>query len=271
MVHAEPTGSPDAAEPSADVARPPVVLPPDTALDYVASGALWGAGLAWLVTTTSVLNVLYRTIGPRRAQPLTRLYTRGQLLLTGSRLRTVVDPAIDPARTYVFMQNHINHLDHCIAYGATPHFKQGVELAEHFNYPIYGRFVRGHGTIPVQPGQLRQLVHRMREELRSGASLLVFPEGTRTLDGHVGPFRPGVFRIVQQIGVPIVPVTVTGMYRVMRKGSLLIRPGHEVTAYFDAPIETAGLSRRDVPDLMARVREVMTRRVDAYWRSEVRK
>jgi 1-acyl-sn-glycerol-3-phosphate acyltransferase len=253
--------------------RPRVDLPNDTALDYAISGALWGAGLAWLGSMMGTLIVLHRVVGPRRVQWLERLYCRGQLALTGTRWRAVVDPAIDPAVPYVFMQNHTNHLDHCAMYCATTHFKQGVELAAHFDYPVYGRFMRGRGTIPIQtdsPTRLRELMRRMREELAQGGSLLVFPEGTRTLDGRVGPFHAGVFRIVQQIGAPIVPVTVTGMYRVMRKGSYLIRPGHEVTTYCDRPIATAGMTRRDVPDLMARVRAAMNERLDAYWRENVR-
>jgi 1-acyl-sn-glycerol-3-phosphate acyltransferase len=67
-----------------------------------------------------------------------------------------------------------------------------------------------------------------------------------------------------------VPVTVTGMYRVMRKGSYLIRPGYDVTVYCDEPIETAGLTRRDVPALIERVRAVMRARLDAYWADDSR-
>jgi 1-acyl-sn-glycerol-3-phosphate acyltransferase len=106
----------------------------------------------------------------------------------------------------------------------------------------------------------------MREELSAGHSLLIFPEGTRTVTGNLGELQPGLFRIVQQLGAPIVPVTVTGMYRVMRKGSYLIRPGHQVTVHCDEAIETAGLSRRDVPALVERVRSTMQGRLDAYWR-----
>jgi 1-acyl-sn-glycerol-3-phosphate acyltransferase len=105
----------------------------------------------------------------------------------------------------------------------------------------------------------------MRDEVQRGHSLLVFPEGTRTLTGHLGELQPGVFRIVQQIGVPIVPVTVTGMYRVMRKGSYLIRPGYDVTVYCDAPIETKNTPRKDLPQLVERVRSTMQGRLDAYW------
>jgi 1-acyl-sn-glycerol-3-phosphate acyltransferase len=256
---------------AADVpdARPPVVLRPDTWKDYALGGALWAAGLGWLVPMMGLQMALYRVSDPRKLQWLERLYTRGQVALTGSRWRAVVDPAIDPSRPYAFFQNHVNHLDHCTLYCATPHFKQGIELEDHFRYPVYGAYMKGRGTIPVRrgdAGQLRQLVQRMREELSRGSSLLVFPEGTRTLDGHLGELQPGMFRLVQQLGVPIVPVTVTGMYRVMRKGSYLIRPGYDVTVYCDAPIETAGTSRRDAADLVDRVRSVMQGRLDAYWR-----
>jgi 1-acyl-sn-glycerol-3-phosphate acyltransferase len=257
---------------AADAGQPaPVELPADGPFDYLMSGALWAAGLSWLVPMMALQMALHRLVEPRRMTWVERLYTRGQVLLTGSRWRSVVDPAVDPERPYAFFQNHVNHLDHCTMYAATPHYKQGVELAKHFDYPVYGWFMRSRGTIAVDgdsASALKQLIRRMREEMQRGHSLLVFPEGTRTLDGHVGRFQPGVFRIVQQLGLPIVPVTVTGMYRVMRKGSYLIRPGHEVTVYCDAPIETAGMSRKDVPELMERVRGVMTARLEAYWRNE---
>jgi 1-acyl-sn-glycerol-3-phosphate acyltransferase len=248
--------------------RPAVALPPDTLKDYALASVLWGAGLAWLVPMMGAQMALYRFVDPRRIQWLERLYTRGQVALTGSRWRAVVHPAIDAARPYAFFQNHVNHLDHCALYCATPHFKQGIELEDHFRYPVYGAYMRSRGTIAVRrgdPAQLRVLVARMRAELARGSSLLVFPEGTRTVTGHLGELQPGLFRIVQQLGVPIVPVTVTGMYRVMRKGSYLIRPGHQVTVYCDEPIETAALGRRDVKALIERVRGVMQTRLDAYW------
>jgi 1-acyl-sn-glycerol-3-phosphate acyltransferase len=273
--HAEPsrtldyapaTSMPDSNASSGE--RSPVTLEPDTALDGVVAAALWGAGLAWLAPMMGLQMVLHRTVGPDRMQWVERLYTRGQIALTGSRWRAVVDPAIDPATPYLFFQNHTNHLDHCAMYAATPHFKQGVELEEHFRYPIYGAFMRSRGTLPVRrnsPRDFLQLREQIRAELQRGHSLLIFPEGTRTLTGLLGPLQQGVFRIALEIGAPIVPVTVTGMYRVMRKGSLLIRPGHEVTVYCDAPVATAGMKRRDLPDLVEKVRSTMAARLDAYW------
>lgn len=246
----------------------PVVLPPDTALDRVVSVGLWAAGLLWLASFMSAQMLLMLFLDPRRIDRLARLYTRGQVALTGSRWRAVVHPDIDPGRAYMFFQNHTNHLDHCTAYAATPHFKQGVELEEHFRFPVYGRFMKQRGTIPVRQGSLgdlRELSRRARAEMDKGNSLLVFPEGTRTLTGRLGELQPGMFRVARMLRAAIVPVTVTGMYRVMRKGSYLIRPGHQVTVYCDQPIETDGLSIRDIPQLMERVRSVMSARLDAHW------
>ena len=62
--------------------------------------------------------------------------------MLGTRLRHEVHPDVDPARPYMFVQNHVNLLDHCTVYNATPHFKQGVELAKHFEIPVYGWFMR---------------------------------------------------------------------------------------------------------------------------------
>jgi 1-acyl-sn-glycerol-3-phosphate acyltransferase len=251
-------------------ARAPVELVPPTLLDRVVSVGLWTAGLTWLVPMMGIQTALMRFVDPRRLDGLARIYTRGQIALTGTRCKSVVHPAIDPGRPYFFFQNHTNHLDHSTIYHITPHFKQGIELEEHFRYPVYGWFMKQRGTIPVRLGSLskmRELTVRMRAEIDKGNSLLAFPEGTRTRDGHLGAFQPGLFRMARLLGVPIVPVTVTGMYLVMRKGSYLLSPGHLVTIYCDEPVETAGLALRDVPDLMERVHQTMSDRLETYWAS----
>jgi 1-acyl-sn-glycerol-3-phosphate acyltransferase len=170
----------------------------------------------------------------------------------------------------VFAQNHINLLDHCTCYTSTPHFKQGIELSSHFKVPFYGRFMKQRGTIPVhrdlpQEESLRALREGIRAEVARGHSLLVFPEGTRTLTGRVGPFRGGVLRIAHELELPIVPVAVTGMFEVLRKGEPYIRPGRTVTVYIEKPIETKGVPQSEVPALIEQVRSVIAARVNAFY------
>jgi 1-acyl-sn-glycerol-3-phosphate acyltransferase len=249
---------------------PAASLRAPTLAEQLVSLGLWSVGVSYMVPSLTTMGVLSATLGSERIEAMNRWYCRTQIRLTGSRWRAVVDPAVDPKTPYMFAQNHTNHFDHVWIYEATPHFKQGLELESHFKYPVYGWFMRARGTIPVRPfkeGQTPEVLAYMRREIERGHSILAFPEGHRTLDGRLRPFRRGVFFIARDLGLPIVPTTVTGAYDVMRKGSLVIRPGHEVTVYCDAPIATKGLPDSAIPELAEHVRSVMARRVDAYWAS----
>lgn len=247
----------------------PAALPaPPTVADRLVSVALWTAGLAWMVPMMTGMTALSWFVHPRRTDALSRLYCRGQIALTGARWRAVVHPDVDPAQPYLFAQNHVNLLDHVMLYPATPHFKQGMELAEHFRIPVYGWFMRARGTIPVVRGrrnQLEELTERVRREVELGHSILAFPEGTRTKDGRVGRFRKGIFLVARDVGLPIVPVAVTGSYEVLRKGSALMRPGGRVTVWCEKPVPTAGVPDAEIPDLIEHVRRVVADRVDRYW------
>lgn len=266
--------SPDDAEspaaPRAEAASIAVVERPTSALDLAVSVGLWTAGLSWMVPMMGAMMAAAAVRPSHETEWLSRLYCRGQVALTGARYRPVVHPDIDPDRPYIFCQNHVNLLDHATMYNATPHFKQGLELADHFDIPVYGWFMRQRGTIPVHRGR-RDAFDLLREgfaaEVAKGHSILAFPEGTRSRTGRVGKFRKGVFMAAAELGVPVVPVAVTGMFEVLRPGSKLFRLGREVTVYCDAPIETAGVGPAEVPALARRVQAVVSDRVDRYWES----
>lgn len=249
-------------------ALPPVTLPEDTLLDKALAVVLWGLGLAWLVPMMTLMMLVGLVVPADRMEFLNRLYCRGQVALTGSRWRAVVDPEVEPDAVYLFAQNHVNLLDHVTMYPATPHFKQGIELESHFRIPIYGWFMKQRGTLGVRRGDrraFRKLVEGFRAEVARGHSLLVFPEGTRTTTGRVGPFKTGTLRMARDVGVPVVPVAVTGMYEVLRKGSWLLRPGHAVTVHVLAPIPTDDVPDEALPELAEEVRRRIAEKVDAHW------
>lgn len=244
--------------------------PEMTLVDKALGVAMWVPGLFWMTSMMSVMIVAQRLFHIDKVDFLARIYTRGQVVVSGSKLRFHVHPDIDPKGIYVFAQNHVNMMDHCTCYTGTPHFKQGIELAAHFQIPIYGWYMKGRGTIPVRgdisPKQAyKDLSERIRLEVERGHSLLLFPEGTRTLDGRVGPFHPGVFRIARELEVPIVPVAITGMFEVMHKGAPYINPGHRVDVYYEKPIPTKGVPRNKIHEIVAETRRVIAARVDAFY------
>jgi len=237
-----------------------------TVWNRVASLIIWVLAGGFLVFALSFLTVLYQFVKPDRVQFLERWYCKLQLALTFNKQTHHVHPGVDPSTQYMFIQNHTSHLDHVAMYTATPHFKQGIELEAHFEYPFYGWFMKARGTIPVpkdRQGALEALRRAVRSEVDSGHSILGFPEGHRTLTGQVGRFHDGLFRIAIELGVPIVPVAVTGLYDVLHKGSLIIRPGNEIIVYVEEPILTEGMTIENVPLLRDRVHDAISARVDA--------
>jgi 1-acyl-sn-glycerol-3-phosphate acyltransferase len=239
-----------------------------TTWDRIVSFFIWLIAGGFLVFALALLTILYRFVGPDRVQFLERFYTRAQLALTFNRRAHHVHPDVDPATQYIFIQNHTSHLDHVALYPTTPHFKQGIELETHFDYPFYGWFMKARGTIPVpkdRSGALDALRVAIREEVARGHSVLGFPEGHRTLTGRVGKFYDGIFQIAIELGIPVVPVAVTGLYDVLHKGSLVIRPDNTITVFVEEPIATEGLTNADVGMLRDRVKEVISARVDAYF------
>ena len=237
-----------------------------TVSSRIVSAIIWVLAGGFLVFALSFLTVLYQFVKPDRVQFLERWYCKLQLALTFNKQTHHVHPGVDPNTQYLFIQNHTSHLDHVAMYTATPHFKQGIELETHFEYPFYGWFMKARGTIPVpkdRQGALEALRLAVRSEIDSGHSILGFPEGHRTLTGQVGRFHDGLFRIAIELGVPIVPVAVTGLYDVLHKGSLIIRPGNEIIVYVEEPISTEGMTTEDVAALRDRVRDVISARVEA--------
>ena len=242
-----------------------------TLREHAVSLGLWAVGLPFFASTVIPIALACRTLGVDRTLPFQRFFAGNQLRLTGCSWRAVVSPKVDPKRAYMFAHNHTNAYDFVFMHNATPHYKQGLELESHFRIPVYGWFMKARGGIPVKPGKDGQspaVMAHMRREIDAGHCILVFPEGHRTRDGRVGPFRKGTFFIARDLGLPVCPVAVTGAFDLMRKGSLVLRTGHDLTVYVDDPIETKGLPDSAIPELTDHVRSIVAGHVDDYWREK---
>ena len=100
--------------------------------------------------------------------------------------------------------------------------------------------------------------------LDRGVSLVVFPEGSRTLTGHVGPFHDGVFRMALQFGTPITPVSIVGSFEFNRKMSWMLRPARIIVHFHDT-IETKELDKRNSAELRERVRQIVAAPIEEHY------
>lgn len=156
----------------------------------------------------------------------------------------------------IFMPNHESALDILVLFLAIRQDVRFLAKAGIFRIPILGWSMRLAGFIPVdrqRTEQAREVWAELTDRLRKGASVLVFPEGTRSRTGELGPFKKAGFLLAIKSGLPIVPIGISGTREVAGKGGFRIRPG-VVKVRVGSPIPTsgAGVSHREA--LMERVR-----------------
>jgi len=179
------------------------------------------------------------------------------LKTSGVRVRVRGLEHLESGRSYVFAANHQSIYDIPIVFASIPSQLRIVAKESLGRIPFMGWHLHRAGHLLVDrrnPGT--GIVQKMRRLIREGSSLIVFPEGTRSVDGTIGRFKKGSFVVAAQAQLPIVPVTITGSRHVMKKGHVTVRPG-EVELIVHAPIPTSGLTREGIPPFAERVREIV--------------
>ncbi len=190
---------------------------------------------------------------------------RAVLAVAGVRLRVRGRENIVPGRGYIAMMNHVNFFDPLVYQAVFPGPMRGAEEESHFRWPVYGATIRRMGMFPIDRRDSARAVETLRRAAawlreRPGTSFGIMPEGTRTLDGRLSPFKRGGFLMAIETGLDILPIVQRGAFEVARKGSLIIRPGRvEVTV--EAPIATAGATKETAGELVERVRRVFLDRL----------
>jgi 1-acyl-sn-glycerol-3-phosphate acyltransferase len=218
----------------------------------------------FIVAPTLVLLGVF--LDPRKHDWLQRGFCNRIALFSGVQLEVRRAPGFDPRRTSFFMSNHVNVFDPFILYCAIPQFVRGWELESHFKIPAYGWLMKRFGNVPVpdvrRPSDLKRMWRLTQDAVDSGTSLIIFPEAKRTRDGHLSEFQDGGFRVAQQLGIPIVPVSLVGSFQHHRTGHWMLWPA-KVTVYLHDTIYTENLEKKDVPALRERIREIIAAPLDA--------
>lgn len=194
---------------------------------------------------TSLISTLFDRSG-NFAHRCARAWAWLILKTTGVRVRVDGLERLEPGRSYVFAANHQSIYDIPILFASIPFQLRIVAKESLGRIPFMGWHLRHAGHLLVDrrnPGP--GIVQKMRRLVGESSSLIVFPEGTRSINGEVGRFKKGSFLVAIDARLPVVPVSITGSRHVMKKGRLMVCPG-EVALTIHDPLPTAGESREDV-------------------------
>jgi len=235
------------------------------AFEILRSALLWAIAFPVFVLVCLVILLValfYRGSG---LEAVIKAGCRVVLFFAGVRVCLHGRENFDPSRRYLLMMNHISLLDPLVFYARFPGRARTIEEEGHFRWPVYGRMIRRIGQIPINrtnPRKARESLARAAEFIRTRKdfSFIVFPEGTRTLDGKLGPFKRGGFLLAAEAGLDILPIIQTGAFRIMRKGSKLLRPGR-IDYFIEPAVAASGRSKEEIAGWMDRVRTVFLRRL----------
>jgi 1-acyl-sn-glycerol-3-phosphate acyltransferase len=177
------------------------------------------------------------------------------LWLAGARVRVVRATPL-PDGPVVFASNHESALDIWVHLATLPRSFRFIAKKELFELPIFGWYMRIGGHVPVDRHNRTQAVASLRhaaELVRGGTSVVVYPEGTRSRDGRIHPFKKGPFVVALEAGVPIVPVAISGTGAITPKAAIAVYPGEARIAWGEA------VRPSDHPDRVALLAEVRRR------------
>jgi 1-acyl-sn-glycerol-3-phosphate acyltransferase len=158
----------------------------------------------------------------------------------------------------IFLANHVSNLDPPVLFPELPGMAVAMLKKELMRIPLLGAGMRLAGFVPVERGHRRESaqasVAKAAEALQRGRHMLIFAEGTRSVDGRLQPFKRGPFYLAMESGAPIVPIVISGTEKMMRKGSVAITPGVVRVEFLEA-LRPADFASRE--ELMDAVRERM--------------
>ena len=146
---------------------------------------------------------------------------------------------IKPGQSYVFVANHQSMFDVWLVYGWLPVIFKWLMKAELRKVPFVGTGCKAAGHIFVDRRNAKAAMESLKEvekQLVNGVCTVIFPEGTRSLNGEVGRFKRGAFQIAWDLGLPVIPLSLDGFYEVLPKGKPFVRR-HPVHMHMGEPID----------------------------------
>ncbi|MCB0326342.1 MAG: 1-acyl-sn-glycerol-3-phosphate acyltransferase [Bdellovibrionales bacterium] len=213
----------------------------------------WILGGALFTANVAILFVLSFFKTQKQLDSFLQCLAAQMIWVSGIKIQHEGLEHLDRTKNYMVVFNHINFFDHFVMFRTLKLSKlRGIEKESHFSWPVYGTFLRRIRILPIAPrGDTKRALESLEKAkiyIKQEYSLLMAPEGTRSKDGKLQPFKKGAFHLAIETGVTILPVVFKGMDRFNLKGSIDLHPG-PVTLSILPTIEAKKFSKDEVGEL----------------------
>jgi len=220
--------------------------------------------LTVLVCVGALIDLHWIRRSQVKAQQFPRAWGRVLCRIAGIRVRVEGRENLDPHRTYIFIGNHTSQTDIWTFQGYIPHDFRWIAKKELFAIPLFGPAMKAVGFISIDRSHGRKALQSLNDaaaRIADGASVLIFPEGTRSPDGRLHPFKTGAILLAIKAGVPVVPVGFNGTFQVLPKGRLLARGGN-VVLRLGIPLPTKDFKAKDKQALALQLQQQVAELLD---------
>ncbi len=190
-----------------------------------------------------------------------RLWGKVALIVNGVNVKVEGLENLTGKGPYIFMSNHQGSYDIFALLSHLPFQFKWLAKKELFSIPFFGWTMAAAGYISIDREGSRETVRAMNEaskKIQNGMSIVIFPEGSRSLNGSIQNFKKGGFTLAIKSKIPIVPISIAGSRDIMPKDRLRTSSG-EIRILIGSPIETKDYSIRERDILMERVRETISK------------
>ena len=216
-------------------------------------------GIATLVLGTICILSAF-VFGQNAANALAVLWSRIGCYLIPVRIRMTGKDNYSPDMPYIIVANHQSMVDIPVLHGWLGLKIKWIIKKELEHIPVFGYACKKLGCIYIDRHNRRaaiQSIHDAGRKLQKGASVIFFPEGTRSRDGRLRPFKKGAFRFAKDSGIPVLPITITNTIRILPPETLDLFPGG-VRVHIHPPVDFSNIPGEELDASISRIRETIS-------------
>jgi len=213
----------------------------------------WVIGLGYFVPVLFILLVRSFYQAPKDYDPWLRRCAKTLFRLLNSEPQLEYAEELPVGEPLIFMANHSSLIDIPLLKAVIPQYFVGIIAEDQLKYFLYGSAVRRMGSIPIQRDHIRKSLmsfNLAKQKLQEGVQITVLPEGGRSLDGQLIPFKRLAFRFAKESGAHIVPMSISGVFKMKNKGSFHLKPG-PIMVRFGSVIRAESIAGMELDDILS--------------------